>query len=94
MWVVVKIMVPFWVPIIIRHLLFRVPKKGTIILTTTHVSCQGVYWLRSVGGTVVGFGVGMRQMSFVDSQRAVSRVHVRLGFRVCGLESLRFRALS
>ena len=26
--VVVKIMVPFWVPIIIRHLLFRVPKKG------------------------------------------------------------------
>ena len=27
-WVVVKIMVPFWVLIIIRHLLFRVPKKG------------------------------------------------------------------
>ena len=27
-WVVVKIMVPFWVPIIIRHLLFGVPKKG------------------------------------------------------------------
>ena len=27
-WVVVKIMVPFWVPIIIRHLIFRVPKKG------------------------------------------------------------------
>ena len=27
-WVLVKIMVPFWVPIIIRHLLFRVPKKG------------------------------------------------------------------
>ena len=27
-WVVVKIMVPFWVPIIIRHLLFRVPQKG------------------------------------------------------------------
>ena len=27
-WVVVKISVPFWVPIIIRHLLFRVPKKG------------------------------------------------------------------
>ena len=27
-WVVVKIMVPFWIPIIIRHLLFRVPKKG------------------------------------------------------------------
>ena len=28
-WVVVKIMVPFWVLIIIRHLIFRVPKKGT-----------------------------------------------------------------
>ena len=27
-WVVVKIMVPFWVPIIKRHLLFRVPKEG------------------------------------------------------------------
>ena len=27
-WVVVTIMVPFWVLIIIRHLLFRVPKKG------------------------------------------------------------------
>ena len=27
-WVVVKIMVPLWVPIIIRHLLFRVPQKG------------------------------------------------------------------
>ena len=25
---IVKIMVPFWVPIIIRHLIFRVPKKG------------------------------------------------------------------
>ena len=27
-WVVVKIVVPFWVPIIIRPLIFRVPKKG------------------------------------------------------------------
>ena len=27
-WVVVKIMVPFWVLNIIRHLVFRVPKKG------------------------------------------------------------------
>ena len=24
---VVKIMVPFWVPIIVRHLIFRVPKR-------------------------------------------------------------------
>ena len=28
MWVVVKMMVPFWIPIIIRHLILRVPKKG------------------------------------------------------------------
>ena len=28
-------MVPFWVPIKIRHLLFRVPKKGS--LTSTHI---------------------------------------------------------
>ena len=27
-WVVVKIMVPFWIPVIIRHLIFRVPNKG------------------------------------------------------------------
>ena len=27
-WVVVKIMVPFWVRSIIRHLLFRVPQEG------------------------------------------------------------------
>ena len=26
--VVVKIVVPFWIPMIIRHLIFRVPKKG------------------------------------------------------------------
>ena len=37
-WVVVKIMVPFGVLIIIRHLLLRVPKKGAIILTATHMS--------------------------------------------------------
>ena len=28
-WVVVKIMVFLWFPIIIRHLVFRVPKKGS-----------------------------------------------------------------
>ena len=27
MWVVFKMMVPFWIPIIIRHLIFRVPKR-------------------------------------------------------------------
>ena len=39
-WVVVKIMVPFWVPIIARPLIFRVPLKGTIILITTHINFQ------------------------------------------------------
>ena len=37
-WVVVKIMVPFGVPITIRHPLFRVPQKETLILTTTHIT--------------------------------------------------------
>ena len=36
-WVVVKIMVPFWAPNIVRHLIFRVPQKGTLILTPTHM---------------------------------------------------------
>ena len=30
-------MVPFWVPITIRSLIFRVPQKGNIILITTHI---------------------------------------------------------
>ena len=34
---VVKFMVPFWIPVIVRHPIFRVPKKGTIILTTSHM---------------------------------------------------------
>ena len=38
-WVVVKIMVPFLVPMIIRHLIFRVPQKGTLILITP--ICRG-----------------------------------------------------
>ena len=37
MWVVVRIMAPFWVPNIARHRIFRVAQKGTLILTTTHV---------------------------------------------------------
>ena len=36
-WAVVKIMAPFWVLVIIRHLMFRVLKKGAIISTTTHL---------------------------------------------------------
>ena len=44
LWVVVKIMVPFWVPIIIRPLIFRVPQKRARILTTTLM-----FFLRKVG---------------------------------------------
>ena len=29
MWVVVKIRVPFWIPITKQHLIFRVPEKGS-----------------------------------------------------------------
>ena len=64
MWVDVKIMVPFWIPII-RHLIFRVPQKGIRILTTTHVLSK-VYCARALGlevsfvlwggGTVQGEG--------------------------------------
>ena len=42
-WVVVNILFPFGVLGIIRHLIFRVPQKRTIILTTTHIclhSCR------------------------------------------------------
>ena len=40
-WVVVRIIVSFWVPIIIRNLIFRGTQKGTIILTTTHMPGSG-----------------------------------------------------
>ena len=37
-WVVVKIMVPFWVPIIIRHLLFRYPKRDPVSASKDQMS--------------------------------------------------------
>ena len=39
--VVVKIMVPFWVPEIMGAVLIIGTQKGTIILTTTHVVDSG-----------------------------------------------------
>ena len=52
----------FWVPIIIRHLIFWVPKKGTIILTTTHilmsVSPQAFYISTLLYAKVCGFSAG------------------------------------
>ena len=41
--VVVKIRVPFWILKLIRHLLFRVPQKGTLILTTAHILSKSLY---------------------------------------------------
>ena len=35
-WVVVKIMVPFWIHFILRHLIFRVPTKGRQINFDNH----------------------------------------------------------
>ena len=61
-WVVVKIMVPFWVLSIIWHLIFRGPKKGTIILTTTHMvwysrgNQEPWVEVQSKGSPVVGLG--------------------------------------
>ena len=39
-WVVVKIVVPFWIPIIIRHLIFKGTQRGTIILTTIQIGSR------------------------------------------------------
>ena len=35
-WVVVKIIVPFWIPIKVRHLIFRVPKRDHTFDNYTH----------------------------------------------------------
>ena len=54
---VVKIRVPFWVPIIIWHLFFRVPQKGTLILTTTqmHVRFVSSWSAASASSSVSSF---------------------------------------
>ena len=49
-WVVVKIMVPVWVLTIVRHLVFREPYRGSIILRTTHIPNMG---LNSGSGIIV-----------------------------------------
>ena len=49
-WVVVKIMVPFWVPEILGAVLYSGSKKGTIIFTTTHMILVQLY---SKGGTII-----------------------------------------
>ena len=50
-WVLVKTMVPFWILIIIRHLILRVPKKGPQF-------CQPT--IHNFGADFRGFGEGLR----------------------------------
>ena len=51
MWVVVNIMVPDWIPIVIRNLIFRAPQKGTIVLTTTHVYVGAKVYAMKIHGS-------------------------------------------
>ena len=66
LYMVVKTMVPSWVPIIIRHLLFRLPQKGTVILTTTPMGVQRVSsnsegpWVLTIS---TGFHLGFHRIS-------------------------------
>ena len=48
---------PFWIPILIRPLIFRVPQKGTIILITTHMETGVAERLVGLGFRVSGFRV-------------------------------------
>ena len=57
-WVVVKIMVHFRIPIITRHPIFRVPKNGTIILTTSRIGFKGL------GSQGFGFRAVVLELAF------------------------------
>ena len=50
-WVVVNIRIPFWVPIRIRHLIFRVPKKDhnfdNYPYSSREVGLRGLHAIRS-----------------------------------------------
>ena len=51
-------MVPFWIPSIIRHLVLRAPKKGTIILTAIQMVSVGLP-LKDQNSGFVGLGYGV-----------------------------------
>ena len=56
--VVVNIMVPFCIPIIIRHLIFKViTPKRIMILTATHVTIAHFRALKYPGRVILGFSV-------------------------------------
>ena len=62
MWVVVKIRVPFGVPIKNTAPIIQGTRKGPFILTTTHVALEDLefglsgFWVLKLGGSVV-FGL-------------------------------------
>ena len=75
-------MFPFWMLVIIRHLIFGVPKKGTIILTTTHMqtsreSCRRCRHIRGAKSTASTNETKLWVHSFmkarVQSRRALVR---------------------
>ena len=73
LWVVVKIMVPFWVPIIKRNVLFRVPQKGTIILTTTRVKAALMLRVRGFGLLLVNASVESNEIHLAIRSRVPFR---------------------
>ena len=62
-------MVPFWVLSIIQELVFRGPRKGTILLTTTHIYIYiyiHVYNVGRLGGLQKNSGAA-QQMQFLPA---------------------------
>ena len=64
---VVNIRVRFWVPIVIRRLLFRVPKKGPSTHAVKGFRVEGLGWNMVSGWFMLGFPLpyvrGMRIMA-------------------------------
>ena len=74
---------PFGVPIIIRYLLFRVPKKGTIILTTTHMYMQMGAALELSSRHCVA-EAPLRRLPKMDLDSHHARWPVWMAFEKCG----------
>ena len=72
-------MVPFSIPIVMRHLIFRVPQKGTIILITTRDSTADTL------GVIKGDTLSLDYGSYASGGFRDSGVS-GLGLRVWGLE--------
>ena len=76
MWVVVKIMLRFWVLIILRHLIFRVP----IILTTTHVLEVRAFCVRMASESskfwAFHSGTAVVPTSLISWERSVAKIYI------------------